>query len=219
MISAYPNLSGQTVEWLDTDNKVAYARNKKLTNFVDSPISYSINSNGFRCPEFTNNPCAVFLGCSHTVGIGVNVEDTFGYQVSLALGLDYVNLGMGGGSAGTMFRFASYWLERLNHKLIVMLVPSKERFEIIDVDKVNVLSPNRHRSYEYFYRRWTHNELNTKLDTEKNVLAIKQLAGDTIVKTLYADKDLIEVQCDLGRDMQHCGVETHRHLAEKVLHE
>ena len=77
--------AGQTVEWLPTDTEESYRKliqePRHQEHFRrhgwDQPgaITYQINSNGFRAPEFELGTAnIVTLGCSYSVGIGLPVE-------------------------------------------------------------------------------------------------------------------------------------------------
>jgi len=139
--SAYPHLAGQEVNWLDTDSAEQYSANYNDTNkrklleklrWTKHNITYTFNSNGFRAPEFKKNePNIVFLGCSFTVGIGLNISDTFSHNVSQSLGLQNYNLGKGGGSNKTAFRVGHHWIPKLKPKIVVLMSPEITRSEII----------------------------------------------------------------------------------------
>lgn len=63
-------------------------------------ITYKINSLGYRMDEIEEidqNNYIVTLGCSHTAGIGLPLEETWTHKISKHLGADLVN----GGSPGT----------------------------------------------------------------------------------------------------------------------
>jgi hypothetical protein len=50
--------------------------------YVSKGLSYSINSHGFRGPEFKTGLEILFAGCSHTFGSGLPVEATWPYMVA-----------------------------------------------------------------------------------------------------------------------------------------
>lgn len=88
-----------------TDNEEDFLNN--LTRLPDNwiyknkPITYKFNSSGLRMnkevSEVSNEFVAGF-GCSHTVGVGVNLEDTWIHLLAHDLNLDYINAGVSGGS-------------------------------------------------------------------------------------------------------------------------
>lgn len=94
-----------TVDFWDTDTEDLFNKNRVLLgeNWIWSKtkIEYDINSLGYRMKEFDNidwtNYMASF-GCSHCVGIGIPLEETYSYRISKELGLDLVNGGVSGGN-------------------------------------------------------------------------------------------------------------------------
>lgn len=73
--------------------------------YKDNPIIYRINSHGFRSDfEFRKNSkkkVDIYLGCSHTQGIGHYIENTWPHLMSKHTGNAAMNLSMA--STGTMF--------------------------------------------------------------------------------------------------------------------
>ena len=67
---------------MDTEER--YLENLKLkrpemesNGWINQEITYKFNSFAFRCNEFTSDPSILFLGCSHTVGVGLPIEHTW----------------------------------------------------------------------------------------------------------------------------------------------
>jgi hypothetical protein len=58
-------------------------------------IDYKFNSLGFRSPEPSTGKTLIVLGNSISFGIGLDEQDTYGYQTAQALGIDYLNLSIG----------------------------------------------------------------------------------------------------------------------------
>jgi len=61
-------------------------------------IDYNLNSQGYRCNEFTNQEILI-LGCSQTEGHGLPLELTWPYLLSKKLNKDYISLAKGGEAA------------------------------------------------------------------------------------------------------------------------
>jgi hypothetical protein len=137
---AYDHLKNQTVSWLPMDTKELFLEHQsnddtrkalKKLNWTEDNVKYKFNSQGFRSDDFNSKgDSIVFLGCSHTIGIGINFEDTASYIVSRQLGYNCFNLGMAGGSNDTCFRFAYHWIEKLHPKIVVIMAPDVNRVEI-----------------------------------------------------------------------------------------
>ena len=71
-------------ETLFKQNLEKYPDSVHLQNYLKNPITYSYNNYGFRTrDDFNlNEEGNVFLGCSHTFGIGHHLEDTWVYKLS-----------------------------------------------------------------------------------------------------------------------------------------
>jgi hypothetical protein len=226
--SAYPELAGQEVYWLTADTHELYCAHLersesknaiKQTQLLYEKFTYKMNSQGFRCEEFTGEPgdSIVFLGCSHTVGIGLPYTHTFANIVATELGLQNYNLGQGGSSNDTAYRFSSYWLHRLMPKVVVLLSPEANRSELITTAQVYQLgahaSVKRLREYMQAY---FNSPLNAVLNKEKNQLAIRQLCNNLSIPFVLLDEhDLGNM--DYARDLMHSGTITNKHFAEKIL--
>jgi len=92
-------------KWHSNDKEASYRELLKLfpeylQYYVDNPFTYTINSSGFRhsenFKEDKSRKVDVFLGCSHTFGIGVPEEKTFCRLFSNKTGRDTINLGIPG---------------------------------------------------------------------------------------------------------------------------
>jgi hypothetical protein len=89
-----------------TDTSELFAINKARLGpgwvWADSKISYNHNSSGYRMnKEITavDNKYMLFLGCSHTYGTGLPLEETWAYKLAAKYGIDYINAATPGSSA------------------------------------------------------------------------------------------------------------------------
>jgi len=237
LYSAYPRFAGQNNPWLDTDSAEVFSKNNKhgrqSRNFLQElnwdkrNPTYKFNRDGFRAPEFNKDePNIVFLGCSFTTGIGLNLSDTFSHHVSQSLGLQNYNLGRGGGSNKTAFRIGQHWIPKLKPKIVVLMSPDISRTELIIGDNPSNLGVHTREEqpalWGYLKSRMT-NEENFKLECLANTLALEKISNDVGARFLQLDvhHDLIipeEVDIpDLARDLQHPGRVTHKLTAEHIL--
>lgn len=100
--SMEPNSS---LSFYGTDNKDDYEINKlrlpKDWIYNSTPITYNFNSSGLRMEkeiaQIKSNYLIAF-GCSHTIGVGVPLENTWPHLMSKELNLDYVNSAVSGSS-------------------------------------------------------------------------------------------------------------------------
>ena len=179
---AYSPYTLKETYWLGTDSNQRYLDNLKnnyeklRSNYwIDRTIKYTFNSHGFRCDEFTSDDSIMFLGCSHTLGVGLPIEDTWAYQVAKNLNLKNVNLGQGGSSSDTAYRLASYYIEQLKPKIVVIRPPDPARFEMFDCYNKPTLHSPQYQESVTDYKDWFSCEHNHILNEEKNLLAIEYL--------------------------------------------
>lgn len=86
-------------------------------------IDYNLNSYGYRCNEF-NNQEILILGCSHTEGHGLPIEQTWPYLLSKKLNKDYINLAKGGdGAQAQIVKAFQFFKEFHKPKYIFAMFP------------------------------------------------------------------------------------------------
>lgn len=101
-----PNLPPNNLAlFFGTDSKEVYKENLKHFGnnwyWANKEITYQFNKHGYRMKEFNEvdyNNYTIYFGCSHTVGVGVPLEQTFAFKASQEVNLDYVNAAVCGSS-------------------------------------------------------------------------------------------------------------------------
>lgn len=90
-------------DFFEYDSKARYEENKKNIGedwyYYNKKLSYEYNSWGYRCKEFDDikdKDFALVLGCSNTEGVGLCYEDMWANKLGEKLGIEILNLGMGG---------------------------------------------------------------------------------------------------------------------------
>ena len=130
--------NAKEVDWYTMDSEDRFKENlskhpnsRHLKYYIDNPIKYRLNSHGFRSnDEFeTKEAGNVFLGCSHTFGIGHSLENTWSYLVNKKVGGKFFNLSIPGTGPGTALRTLLGWYEKLNIKNIFHFAPFYPRYE------------------------------------------------------------------------------------------
>ena len=86
------DINGESQKWIpgDTTNT---GPDKKF--YQANPIVYKYNSHGWRMNEEIDfkDPCNLYLGCSHTFGSGLHLQDTWSFKVQKQIDdFQYVNL-------------------------------------------------------------------------------------------------------------------------------
>ena len=123
---------------LFVENFEKYPNNKSLKYYKENPIEYSFNNYGFRTPDDFNDVDEgnIFLGCSHTMGIGHLLENTWPYKVNKKIGGKFWNLSQAGSGIQTAFRLLYGFKDYLKVKNIFHLALHYPRFEFIQDDTV-----------------------------------------------------------------------------------
>lgn len=123
---------GKTVYWITRDNEENFRKNPK-PGYTETSITYTYNSHGFRTKEFdfsNGKGNILFLGCSHTEGIGLRAEDTWVHKVSQHFpDHNCYNLGIGGGGVDMVTRFLYNLSGLMRPEVVFILWPSIVRFE------------------------------------------------------------------------------------------
>lgn len=108
--SPHKDLLNREVTFAQTDSEESYKRNVKTYGndwyYSNHPVTYKFNKLGYRMKELEQvdyENYYAFFGCSFTVGIGLNVEDTFAYKISQQANVDYINAAIGGSSVDFVY--------------------------------------------------------------------------------------------------------------------
>ena len=203
-------------------NLVTHHKELRKNNWLNTEISYTYNSYGFRSESFDNSSSIeglLSLGCSYTEGVGIHNEDTFAYQLSKKLGLCNWNLGQGGGGSDTCFRLAHHWVPKLKPKVVIMLTPDLLRTELLWNDLQNK-SHHKELASPFWsfddskyncelYETYIQTDQNGYYNREKNKLGIKQIVESTGATFISLDVNHLFLKFSINdscaRDLRHPG--------------
>ena len=176
---------GSKVDWYEMDtedrfkeNLKKYPNNKHLEYYLENPHNYRLNRNGFRSNDEFETKAAgnVFLGCSHTFGIGHSLENTWSYLVNKEVGGKFFNLSIPGTGSGTALRTLLAWYTKLNIKNIFHFAPLYPRYEHLVEDKYITLNCT-HSNFDTGKLKHTLiHESSIRNYTLTNILAIQAIA-------------------------------------------
>lgn len=137
-IKCYPHTLGVFEhDWYPSDTEQKFTQNLKkfpdsrtLNYYLENPIKYILNSDYFRTHSELGSGKSgnVFLGCSHTFGIGLHLEDTWAYKVNQKIGGEFYNLGIPGGSIQNIFINFAHNISRLNIQNVFIYLPHTYRY-------------------------------------------------------------------------------------------
>lgn len=231
--SNFLQFANYSLDWWGLDSAESYQQNlvdryqsMKYNGWINTPITYKFNSQGFRTNEFNHNPSIMFVGCSNTFGDGLPKEHRWSDLVAKNLSLETVNLGISGGSSDSSFRLTYHWISKIKPKIIIFLEPPSSRIELLlentHGNNISLQWPTQEQSVRYgdFLKVWAMSD-NSALNLLKNRLAIEGLATQQKIKFYYFSNQeyyiCIDNVNDFARDLCHRGTGTNRNFANYVL--
>jgi len=153
MITDNFRFRNSTLNWLAPDSKSHYngaiqdpAKKARLEEFgwINTEINYHFNNNGFRydgrqgSSDFLSEQGGVlYLGCSTTFGVGVNIEDTWSWKLhhrnEKTKKLRYMNFGLPGHGVETYYRILKSYIGIVKPDMVVVTYPwASSRAEIFN---------------------------------------------------------------------------------------
>jgi hypothetical protein len=121
----------------------------------DRSVSYKLNSQGYRCPEWADINWAqshLLFGCSVVQGIGLESADTLDQELSKLLNGPVINLGIGGGSLPFILANTYKLIDAgIRPKSVILVYPEPSRVALFLKNKVQHIGTWEHDSW---YRTW-----------------------------------------------------------------
>lgn len=184
-------------------------------------ITYEYNSLGHRSKniEDTNlDNYILFTGCSHTEGIGLELEKTFPYLTAKELGTDYYNLALGGSGIDSMTYNLMVWIHTVKKlpKALVIMWPQTSRFLLSE------------KGTEFF--SFEVPSCATSSDNEKFMVmgdkinffeTVKQISKKAIdvaypCKIIHLIPEMLGGM-DKARDLAHAGILSNQRVADQIV--
>ena len=133
-----------TMYWVNSDTEKKFKAHLEkypdsihLHNYQKNPITYNLNNYGFRTPDDFNigDVGTVYLGCSHTFGIGHYLENIWSYKLHQHIGEGkFFNLSHGATGLTSQYYFLKYFSDKLKIKKVYHFYPTEcfYRYGIMD---------------------------------------------------------------------------------------
>jgi hypothetical protein len=218
-------------EKLFLKNKQQNPRNISLNYYIENPIKYELNNFGFRTPDDFNSKDEgnVFLGCSHTFGIGLHLENTWSYLLNQKIGGKFWNLSIPGTGIPTHFRMLLGYYKELNIKNIFHFAPKYNRFEFFvnasptpyQVTNMDTWKSDFGKIYQESLT--TQEQMHFTYDTHYR--AIKSIADelkigyyiicDSMYDNMNRKKSLLGSNVLEARDLMHFNVDVHQQICDR----
>tara|TARA_B100002019_G_C21256531_1_gene594174 strand:- start:494 stop:1537 length:1044 start_codon:yes stop_codon:yes gene_type:complete len=139
----------KTISWLPPDSESRFAKNladpimgPKIEHWKDKEIKYSFNNNGFRKQDngqmedfFSDQGGIMYLGCSITFGVGVNLEQTWSWHLHNRKWPEkrYLNFGCPGQGLETYYRILKGYIGAVKPEMVIVTYPwASSRAEMFD---------------------------------------------------------------------------------------
>lgn len=134
-------------------------------------IEYKLNSQGYRCNEFSNQEILI-LGCSQTEGHGMPIELTWPYLISQKMNKDYINLAKGGeGLQAQIVKAFQFFKEFYHPKYIFAAFPiTRLEVPLINLTVKNESNHERVKSRENIGKAMLSNKLLEKFSKEPHMV-------------------------------------------------
>jgi hypothetical protein len=169
------------------------------------------------------------LGCSHTVGVGLELEKTFPYLIAKELRCNYYNFGVSATGIDVVEYNLLTWIRKINKspKAVVIQWPDHTRFASHLPGHENLIEKGS----------WTEDPDNVELivNSEESgffnarklftLQLIKNLVKCPIVTCLFTSQPIFDPynlylrKVDKARDLSHAGIESHKNWSELILRE
>lgn len=118
--------------------------------YTDSVNTYSMNSLGYRSPEFDGSAGIVFAGCSNTFGTGIPEDAIWGSVLAEHLEKSYVNISKQGASVQWIVKNILAYFDKYGHpEILCCLFPDLYRMTLATNSRQLVYGGNGHRDSKF----------------------------------------------------------------------
>ena len=225
----------KVLNFLPGDTEELFLENLKTADndwyYRNADITYSLNDNGHRCKNIRDidlSNYVLFGGCSHTTGIGLELEKTYPYLISNMLGYDYYNLSMPGAGIDVMEYNILTWLGKISKKpkIVFIQLPDHTRFcthnkhigadffiesgswatdkgeldMIVNCEDIGFFNARKHFTYENMF----------------NVIDVPIVKINVFGQNNQFDYDVKARGRDLARDLCHLGINSNLELTKNI---
>ena len=227
-------------KWITNDTEKNFIEHLKkyptsthLNKYKKNPIEYKLNNYGFRTHDnFTEGDFGtVYLGCSHTFGIGHYLENTWSYKLHKSVGEGkFFNLSMGSTGLVSQYYFLKYFSDKLKFKRVYHFYPTECNYRYGFMDekgKMRIIGPFaenwRTEIEENLWKEYLINESYNKLhnsvykDAIKNICKEMECEYISYEKSYHTTTDPYHKNMTPARDLLHYYVENQNKIYKKFL--
>jgi hypothetical protein len=191
----------------------------------DKSVSYTLNSQGYRCPEWTDidwNNSHLLFGCSVVQGIGLEDCDTLDKELAKILNEPVINLGVGGGSLPFILANTYKLIDAsVRPKSVIIVYPEPSRVALFLKDRVQHVGAWGHKQWYQTWLKDSNAEYYGYL-AGRSIESAWTSCGVSVVSVHQPDVPGLEDlprYVDVANDSQHPGSKTiklwAKHIANK----
>jgi len=229
-------LCSNNSEWTSGDTEEQYLDNVKTQPnnwyYKDRTINYSFNKHGHRCNDITDIDLSNYilvLGCSHSLGTGLELEKTFPYLIAKELRCNYYNLSISASGIDALEYNLLTWIRKVNKspKAVVIQWPDHTRFASHFPRHENIIEKGAWTGDADSVELIVNAEESGFFNARKlfTVQLIKNIVKCPIVTCLFTSQPIFDPynlylrKVDKARDLNHAGIESHKNWSELILRE
>ena len=229
------DVANTITRFIGGDTKIQFIENsKKMPEdwyYHNIPISYEINKYGHRSKNFEDinqDNYMLCIGCSHTVGVGLELEKTYPYLLSKELGMDYYNLSVPATGIDVLEYNLLTWYFKMQKKpkLLVIQWPDHSRFIEYDFERSRALERGSWNNESNYVSFIVNAEESGMFYGRKalSIALIKAVTKDTpTVNFNYAKQreygidNIYFSMIDKARDLSHAGIQSHAKIVDQLI--
>jgi hypothetical protein len=187
-------------------------------------VNYHFNSNGYRTSEWDSiawPDSVLVLGCSHVVGVGVNVEHSLPRQLEHILDCPVINLGYGGSSMTVqLYNSLALVKQGIQPRAVILVAPQLTRLAYFTwLEPVHMVPTQTEQlsvGIKDCYKGWIHHEPNAEVHGALQWASIKNIWQHVPFYTFttqssdtrWIDADCLNKYIDCAEDGVHAGPKT-----------
>lgn len=194
-------------------------------------IDYRHNKFGHRCKNLEDinlSNYILFTGCSHTEGVGLELERSYSYLTSELLQCDYYNLALGGTGIDVLLFNLVAWFSTVKQlpRAVVIQWPDESRFISVEYSSPNIVPIGTWSDDKKFTASIAADSMNG-IAASRAILAKKLIEiiipcpiHYVVIKSQKLPDGLGSkstfLKVDLARDLAHFGIKSNESLADEL---
>lgn len=224
----------KNTEYSGGDSKELFEENLKIMPddwyYRDATIKYNYNSYGHRCAELADidlDNYILFAGCSHTEGLGLELEKTYPHLLAEQLNTDYYNLGLSAVGLDLIeYNLISWFLNITKKpKLVVIQWPDHSRFASLYPDCENLIEQGSWTDEKSASSFVVSAENTGFFNARKKITRqlLMNIIDVPVCEIHFNDHADYSKECvwlkriDYARDLCHAGIESHKSTTRQIV--